>query len=102
MYFANYLLPSILLAITQLSSSLPTPQPDAAMMQSDALELATRAETAPANKPHSSSDNAAAFSGMLDQYNQLQQETEQENQEMQTAQAFWNPLESASKQDATS
>lgn len=45
--------------------------------------------------------NAAAFSNMLDQYNQLQQQTMTENMEMQSAQAFWNPLESMSKSDAT-
>lgn len=33
---------------------------------------------------------------LLDQYNQLQQQTEEENLEMQKAQAFWNPLESTS------
>ena len=47
-------------------------------------------------------DNAAAFSDMLDQYNELQEQTMEENMEMQKAQAFWNPLESMSKQDATS
>ena len=39
---------------------------------------------------------------MLDQYNELQQQTMPENMEMQKAQAFWNRLESMSKQDATS
>jgi hypothetical protein len=46
--------------------------------------------------------NAAAFNAMLNQYNQLQQQTMLENMEMQKAQAFWNPLESISKKDATS
>ena len=50
----------------------------------------------------SNSSNAQAFSEMLDQYNQLQQQTMAENLEMQKAQAFWNPLDSMSKRDATS
>lgn len=48
------------------------------------------------------SSNARAFSQMLDQYNELQQQTMLENMEMQKAQAFWNPLESMSRRDATS
>lgn len=43
-----------------------------------------------------------AFNNMLEQYNQLQQQTILENIEMQRAQAFYNPLESMSKRDATS
>ena len=50
----------------------------------------------------SSSGNARAFSEMLDQHNQLQQQTAMEKMEMEKAQAFWNPLESMSKRDATS
>ena len=46
--------------------------------------------------------NADAFSDMLDQYDQLQEETMEENMEMEKAQAFWKPLESMSKADATS
>ncbi len=34
-------------------------------------------------------DNADAFSDMLDQYNELQEQTMEENMEMQKAQAFW-------------
>ena len=39
------------------------------------------------------------FNSML---NELQQQTVIENMEMQKAQAFWNPIESMSKWDATS
>jgi hypothetical protein len=46
--------------------------------------------------------NAASFNNMLHQYNHLQQQTMMENMEMQKAQAYWNPLESMSKKDATS
>jgi hypothetical protein len=52
--------------------------------------------------PSNGGSNAAAFNAMLNQYNQLQQQTMLENMEMQKAQAFWNPLESISKKDATS
>jgi hypothetical protein len=43
--------------------------------------------------------NAAAFNAMLNQYNQLQQQTLMDNMEMQKTQAFWNPLESMSKKE---
>ena len=56
----------------------------------------------PSRKNSGSGSNAQAASGMLNQYNQLQQQTMTENMEMQKAQAFWNPLESMSKKDATS
>jgi hypothetical protein len=36
------------------------------------------------------------------QYRQLQRETRMENMEMKEVQAFWNPLESMPKKDATS
>lgn len=49
----------------------------------------------------SSSGNAQAFSQLPNQYNDLQQQTMIERMEMQKAQAFWNPLESLSKQDTT-
>lgn len=63
---------------------------------------ASAAGDSAANAGASSSSNAQAFSEMLDQYNQLQQQTTMENMEMQKTQAFWNPLESMSKRDATS
>lgn len=50
----------------------------------------------------SNTGNALIFSQMLDQYSELQQQIMFENMEMQKAQAFWNPLESMSKKDATS
>lgn len=46
--------------------------------------------------------NEIAFSKMLQQYNELQEQTAFENMEMQKAQAFWDPTESMSKRDATS
>ena len=55
---------------------------------------------APVSAPQDS--NADEFNDMLDQYDELQQQTMTENLEMQKAQAFWNPLESMSKEDATS
>ena len=55
-----------------------------------------------ASQGSANSSSAAAFNHMLNQYNELQQQTMAENMEMQKAQAFWNPLESMSKWDATS
>jgi hypothetical protein len=46
-------------------------------------------------------DNAAAFAAMPDQYNELQEQKMEKTMKMQKAQAFWNPLESMSKSDAT-
>jgi hypothetical protein len=54
------------------------------------------------SSPSKRDNNAASFNTMLNQYNALQQQTMLENMEMQKAQAFWNPLESMSKKDATS
>ena len=48
------------------------------------------------------STNVTSFNAMLEQYNDLQQRTMIENMEMQKAQAYWNPIESMSKRDATS
>ena len=42
------------------------------------------------------------FNQMLTAYNQLQEEEEEENTEIQKAQAFWNLLESLSSKDAPS
>jgi hypothetical protein len=42
------------------------------------------------------------FSLMEEQYVSLREQTRMENEEMQKAQAFWNPLASMSKKDATS
>lgn len=65
------------------------------------LSLLALTTTALPLSRRSPQDNAAAFNDMLEQYNELQAQTMEENMEMQKAQAFWNPLESLSKSDAT-
>lgn len=53
-------------------------------------------------KAENDANHANAFIAMMEQHNDLQQQTMLENMEIEKARAFWDPVESMSKRDATS
>ena len=90
-----YLIKTWLHGLKGLSAGLGTLQSGYNLQSQDALQSGIGVDA-------SRSDKATNFNSMLQQYNDLQQQTMLENMETQRAQAFWNPISSMSKRDATS